>query len=316
MQNCLMIGSIKIKGDVILAPMEGVSDYPYRQIGKQFGSAINYTEFVNAIEILNGHPYRVDQHLSYSEFERPISFQLFDADPDRIIQAALAIVDRNPDFIDINLGCAAKKVSNRGAGSGLLRTPDKIQKIFSSLSQLLDIPITGKIRLGWDEESKNYLEIAKILEDNGAQMLAVHGRTRDQNYMGNADWDAIAEIKQAIKIPVIGNGDIQTVDDIGRMKEHTNCDAVMIGRASIGNPWILAKRERNTILPEEVRSVIFQHLDLMVDFYGEHAGILLLRKHLVNYIRPYPLTREEKKEILTAETRSHLISLLDSIVFN
>jgi len=240
------VSHIPVYGRVILAPMDGITDYPFRQIAHQFGSALSYTEFLNCIDITYGHPH-LKNMLTFSELERPVVFQIFDDDPDRMMQSALKLEKLHPDVIDVNMGCSAKNVSNRGAGAGLLKDPQKIYRIITSLVHTLDVPVTAKIRLGWDESSLNYLEVAGVVEEAGASLIAVHGRTRHQGYTGSANWNAIREVKQHVHIPVIGNGDIKTPADIDRMISATGVDGVMIGRAALGNPWILARRDKSDV---------------------------------------------------------------------
>lgn len=307
------IGKTNIHGTVILAPMEGISDQPYRTICRRLGSAISYTEFINAMDVLQSHPYRVDQRASFLLSERPVSIQLFDNEVDRIIKAADTIMHLEPDFLDINMGCSAKKVSNRGAGAGLLRTPQKIATIFRELSRRLPIPVTGKIRLGWDGGSKNYLEIANIIEQNGGAAIAVHGRTRKQAYSGNADWDAIAEIKQSSSIPVIANGDVRNQSDIDRILAHTGCDAVMIGRAAVGNPWIFNKMDTDQVPYTAKYQLMKEHLLAMTKFYGADTGVILFRKHAVYYLQHYPMTREEKRHLLSTRSFCGFFSALDQL---
>jgi nifR3 family TIM-barrel protein len=307
------IGDIPIKGKLILAPMEGISDQPYRVICRQMGAAISYTEFVSALEILNKHPYRVEQRVSFLEEERPISIQIFDNEPERLVQAVYKLLDLKPDIIDINMGCSAKTVSNRGAGAGLLQTPKKIQEIFSTLSKTLKIPVTGKIRLGWDEDSLNYLEIAKIIEDNGGSALAVHGRTRKQSYTGTANWDAIAEIKQSVTIPVIANGDVKKPKDVINILKHTGADAVMIGRKAIGNPWIFSGIPSDQVPFSERLETMHNHIQAMAEFYTEHTGVVLFRKHAVAYLRQYPMNQEERRTLLTTTTVDSFVNYLSSL---
>lgn len=308
-----MVGGIPVWGDLILSPMDGYSDLPFRSLARWLGSAMSYTEFINAIDVNARHP-NLEDRLAHLEEERPVVYQIFDDDPERLVRAALKLRPRNPDIIDINMGCSAKTVAGRGAGAGLLRTPEKIASIFSTLSKALDIPITGKIRLGWDGSSRNYLEVAKIIEDNGGQLIAVHGRTKAQSYGGEADWDAIAEVKAAIKtIPVIGNGDVRTVADIERMKRHTGCDGVMIARAAIQNPWIFARIDRDQVTPEQLREVIHRHLALMLDFYGPSRGLILFRKYAARYMTPFALPAEQRKQLLTAPTPQAFLLLLNEI---
>ncbi len=278
------IKNIPVYGDKILSPMSGFSDLPFRALCREFGSAMSYTEFVAVESILHNNP-KAAKRLEYDPAERPVTFQIFGNDVVLMREAALKIQDLGPDIIDINMGCSARTVAGRGAGAGLLRTPDKIAQIFSVLTRTLAVPVTGKIRLGWDENSLNYLEIARILEDNGAAAIAVHGRTKVQAYTGRANWDAIAEVKQAVNIPVIGNGDIQTVEDVARIKAHTGCDAVMIGRAAIGNPWIFAGKNFADVTLDDRVALIRRHLQAMLDFYGPERGLVLFRKHVVKYTR-------------------------------
>lgn len=303
------IGNIPVFGDLVLAPMAGYSDSPNRLLARRFGSALSYTEFVNAIDIVQ-NINRVTQRLAYQPEERPVVFQIFDNNPARIVRAAEIVFLLEPDILDINLGCSARSVSNRGAGAGLLKRPDLIHDIFSALVRISPIPITAKIRLGWDDTSLNYLEISKVLEGAGASMIVVHGRTKRQAYSGASNWQAIAEIKGAVRIPVIGNGDVRSVADIDRMKALTACDAVMIGRGSFGNPWIFSRREHNSISFEETRNVMMNHLEMMVSFYGEARGPILFRKHLKAYLSPYKLPQELITHLVTTPTYQRLTSML------
>lgn len=307
------VGPIPVYGDLILSPMDGFSDLPFRSLARRLGSAMSYTEFVNAIDVIQGSP-RLAPRLAYDPSERPVVFQVFDDDPDRLVSAAQKLLAFEPDIIDVNMGCSAKNVSGRGAGAGLLRTPEKIARIFAELTRQINIPITGKIRLGWDETTRNYLEIARIVEDNGGQLLAVHGRTKKQGYSGQADWDAIAEVKQAVKIPVIANGDVRTVEDIDRVKRHTGCDGVMIARAAIGNPWIFSRKDRADVPVDQVRQTMLAHLAAMQSFYGVDEGLVLFRKHASRYISPYPLDRDLRARLLTSETAADFVALLDEIM--
>ena len=307
------VKNIPVYGDLILSPMDGYSDLPFRSLARSLGSAMSYTEFINAIDVVHTHPHLEDR-LSYVEAERPVVYQIFDDDPDRLVAAALKLRPRNPDIIDINMGCSAKCVSGRGAGAGLLRTPEKIARIFSRLSKELDIPVTGKIRLGWDDVSRNYLETAKIIEDNGGALLAVHGRTKAQGYGGEADWDAIAEVRQALSIPVIANGDVKTVTDIARIKAHTGCSAVMIARAAIGNPWIFARLDRDQVPPDMLRETMLRHLDSMLAFYGPSRGLVLFRKYAARYLTPYALPVDIRQTLMTSTTREEFLGLLDQVL--
>lgn len=312
-QPYFWVGDIPVWGHAILSPMDGFSDQPFRSLARRLGSAMSYTEFVNAMDVLNGDP-RLERRLQFLEEERPLVFQIFDDDPDRLLDAALILRERQPDIIDVNMGCSARTVAGRGAGAGLLREPQKIASIFRKLSDALDIPVTGKIRLGWDEQSLNYLDVARIIQDNGGQMLAVHGRTKKQAYRGQANWAAIAEIKAALSIPVIGNGDVRLVADIARMQEVTGCDGVMIARGAIGNPWIFAGKDRTQVSEEEVRLTMLSHLEEMLAFYGQELGLVLFRKHAACYISPYRLDKMQREQLLTCEAPEDFVKLLNQIV--
>jgi nifR3 family TIM-barrel protein len=312
MQPAFHIGNVPINGRTILSPMDGFSDQPFRSLARKLGSALSYTEFVNAQDVLNGHPH-LEQRLTFLEAERPVALQLFDDDPQRLLRAAVKLRPLQPDIIDINMGCSARCVSGRGAGAGLLREPGKIAEIFRTLSGELDVPVTGKIRIGWDEDSLNYLDVAHLIEDNGGAAIAVHGRTKAQAYRGAANWDAIAEVKAAVRIPVIGNGDVRLVADVGRMREHTGCDAVMIARGAIGNPWIFAGLDRHEVSNAQVRQMVLAHLEAMQAFYGAELGLVLFRKHAARYISPYGLDEAQRARLLTSETAGDFARLLDEL---
>lgn len=310
-QPNFFIGSLPIYGDAVLAPMDGYSDWPFRSLCRSLGSAISYTEFVKVEDIV--HLFRrVRAKLTYDERERPVTFQIYGEDVNIMLEAALIVQDLGPDIIDINMGCPAKSVTNRGCGVGLMRSPEKIARIFSTLSAKLSVPLTGKIRLGWDD-CLSYREVARILEENGAAMIAVHGRTKNQGYAGQANWDAIADVKSLVKIPVIGNGDVRQVADIQRMKEHTGCDAVMIGRGAIANPWIFSGIDRENVGPGQVRETMRQHLEKNVAFYGEEDGERLFRKHAMHYLNLKSLNRETRKNILRKRPAGEYLDILREI---
>ena len=306
-----LIRDVPIYGDTILAPMDGYSDWPFRSLCRKLGSAMSYTEFVKVEKILS-RSKEPAKRLYFEEAERPITFQIYGDDPDLILKAALKIEPLNPDVIDLNMGCPAKSIADRGAGVGMMPTPDKIARTFKLLTSALKVPVTGKIRLGWDN-NKNYLEIARIVEGEGGSLIAIHGRTKEQRYSGNANWDAVAEVKQTVNIPVIGSGDVRTVADIQRMKDHTNCDAVMIGRGAIANPWIFSGLDREQVSPELLKETIHEHLHKSVEFYGEEDGQRLFRKYAVQYLLLKTLDREQRKQILKQRPTGEFLEILNEV---
>lgn len=312
LQTPFYIQNVEIKSRILLAPMDGYTDSPFRILCQEKGSGLNTSEFLNGIDLVHGHPY-LKYHTFFSEIERPFSYQIFDDDPLRLLKAALKLENNHPDIIDVNMGCSARNVSNRGAGAGLLKDPKKIGDIIHLLVSNLKTPVTAKIRLGWDDNSKNYLEIAQILQDAGVSAITVHARTRKQEYSGAADWSAIAEVKQISSIPIIGNGDIGSTADALRMIEETACDAVMIGRAAIGNPWVFCGQDKTTISLDELFSTISTHLMSMCSLYSPRIGTILFRKHLSSYLKEFLSTPEIRKKIFSIEDPNllmHEIQLL------
>jgi len=305
------VRDVPIYGDTILAPMDGYSDWPFRSLCRKLGSAMSYTEFVKVEKILS-RSKEPAKRLYFEEVECPITFQIYGDDPDLMLKAALKIEPLNPDIIDINMGCPAKSIADRGAGVGMMLTPIKVARTFRKLVKALKVPVTGKIRMGWDKV-QNYKLIARIVEEEGGSLIAIHGRTKEQRYSGDADWDAIAELKSLVKIPVIGSGDVKTVADIQRMKQYTNCDAVMIGRGAIANPWIFAGLDREQVYPELLKQTIREHLQKSVEFYGEEDGQRLFRKYAVQYLLLRTLDREARKEILKERPSGEFLELLNQV---
>lgn len=303
---------IPVYGDLILAPMDGYSDQPFRSLCRALGSAMSYTEFINALDVIHGHP-RLAQKLAFLPEERPVVFQIFDSEPERLLDAALRLQEYQPDMIDVNLGCSARSVSGRGAGAGLLREPAKVARIFKMLSHALEIPVSAKMRLGWDHNSRNYREIARAIYENGGKLIAIHGRTRDQRYDGKADWDAIAQVKQDSPTPVIANGDVRSVTDIERIKAHTGCDGVMIGRAAVGNPWIFARLEREQVPPTMLCATLRRHLRAMMEYYGAEQGLRRFRKHAAQYLSSLELPSEIRRRLLTADQPQDFWQTLETI---
>jgi len=303
------IRNVPVYGDAILAPMDGFSDWPFRSICRALGSAMSYTEFIKS-EFLVRAFARMEPRMRFEEAERPVAIQIYGEDPDEIVRAALLVQTKRPDVIDINLGCPAKSVVHYGAGVGMMRTPLKVARLFRKLSAVLDMPVTAKIRLGW-EDFRSYELIARIVEESGGAAVAVHARTKEQGYGGEADWDAIAEVKAAVKIPVIGNGDVKTPADIDRMKVHTGCEAVMIGRAAVGNPWIFSRLERSEVPPEAVREMLHRHLERNLAFYGPHKGLIIFRKHAMQYLKLQHVPRLRRVRIIEQDSPEHFLAQLE-----
>jgi nifR3 family TIM-barrel protein len=303
------VGDVPVYGDAILAPMDGFSDWPFRSICRALGSAMSYTEFIKS-EFLVRAFARMEPRMRFDEAERPVAIQIYGEDPDEIVQAALLVQTKRPDVIDINLGCPAKSVVHYGAGVGMMRTPLKVARLFRKLSAALDVPVTAKIRLGW-EDFRSYELIARIVEENGGAAVAVHARTKEQGYGGEADWDAIAEVKAAVKIPVIGNGDVKTPADIDRMKAHTGCEAVMIGRAAVGNPWIFSRLDRSEVPPEAVREMVRRHLERNLAFYGPHKGLIIFRKHAMQYLKLQHVPRFKRVKIIEQDSPEQFLAQLE-----
>ncbi len=303
------VRDVPVYGDVILAPMDGFSDWPFRSLCRALGSAMSYTEFVRAQHIVEAYEHMA-MRLTYDEVERPMVYQIYGDDPEELLQAALRVQDRKPDIIDINMGCPARKVVHQGAGVGLMRSPLTVARIFRKLTAALPVPVTGKIRIGW-QNCRSYKLIARIVEENGGSLIAIHGRTKEQGYSGEADWDVIAEIKAAVKIPVIGNGDVKTVADIERLKQHTGCDAVMIGRAAIGNPWIFSRLDREQVPDEMVYQMVRQHLERHLAFYGTRKGMVLFRKHALQYLKLQHFPRTVRTQMITRDNPEEFLVLLE-----
>ena len=302
------VGPWPIRGDVILAPMDGVTDPPFRGLGRMLGSAIAYTEFIHAVDILQ-RPQWVWQRLRLRAWERPIFVQIYGHTVNMLVEAALRVQEVGPAAIDINMGCPDPRIAGRGAGAGLLRTPVKVARLFRRLSRALEIPVTAKIRLGWDDTCRNHRLIARVLEENGAALIAVHGRTRAQGYRGRADWDAIAEVAAAVRVPVVGNGDVRRAADIDRLKAYAGVAAVMIGRGALDNPWLLQRRDREGVPRGEVWAVLRWHLRENLAHYGPSRGLVLFRKFAARYLAPYGLSREQRRALLTREDVGEFLAL-------
>lgn len=288
----MQIGSYKLKNKLIVAPMAGVTDRPFRQLCKKMGAGMAVSEMVSSNSLLWGSK-KTQRRANHDGEVSPISVQIAGADPKMLATAAQYNVDQGAQIIDINMGCPAKKICNVMAGSALLKDEKLVEKILYSVVSAVNIPVTLKIRTGWDQQNKNALTVAKIAENEGIQALAIHGRTRTCAYRGNAEYHTIAAVKAAVKIPVIANGDISTPEKARQVLEFTKADAIMIGRAAQGRPWIFREIDHYLStgqylpLPEvrEIHSVLIDHLNDLYNFYGEYAGVRIARKHIAWYTK-------------------------------
>jgi len=306
------IGSIPVFGRLILAPMDGISDPPFRWITRRLGSALSISEFINTLDYANQKHYQKSR-ISFRAGERPFAVQLLDNDPVRMAECAAAIyAEYQPDFFDINLGCCTASVTSRGAGAGMMRTPEKVGQAFRELSKAVPVPLTAKLRLGWDEDSLNYRETAEIAVANGARMIALHGRTARMAYTGKARWQPIAELKACLPVPVIGNGDVATTALALQLLEQTGCDAAMIGRAAKANPFLFGWRDRHEIRPAEFYGLMRYQLEEMRPFHPI-SPLLPFRKFLKAYLEPYRLPTAQLRAMLTAKEESKLTALIDEV---
>ncbi len=292
--------------------MDGISDPPFRRITRKLGSALSISEFINALDYANQKHYQKSR-LMFTPEERPFAIQLLDNDPVRMAEVASEIEsDIKPDFFDINLGCSTRSVTSRGAGAGMMRTPAMVAKVFQEVGKAVAVPLTAKLRLGWDEDSLNYREIAEIAVENGAKAIALHARTAKMAYSGSARWEPIAELKATLPVPVIGNGDILTVADARRMLAETGADGVMVGRGAKANPWIFSWREREDVSPGEVYALVRCQFSEMQKYYPQGA-ILPFRKFLKAYLQHYQLPRSEIQPLLTTIDEAVFLQRINSI---
>ena len=312
----MKIGNVEIKGFAALAPMAGVADRAFRELCVEFGAAYVVGEMVSA----KGITYNNDKSLELLEMsdkERPAAIQLFGYEPDVMAKAAEISMKYKPDIIDINMGCPAPKIASNHSGAALMKEPDLCGEIVKAVSKAVDIPVTVKIRKGWDDNSVNAVEIAKICEQAGASAVTVHGRTRQQQYMPPADWDIIKKVKQAVKIPVIGNGDVTSAELAAKMFEQTDCDLIMIGRGAFGNPFIfqeiamLLGHDRPTfpVSNEERINVLLRHIEKLCEYKGEYIGMKEARKHAAWYFKGIHGAASLRKRAGTLNTLDDLIEL-------
>lgn len=320
MIQTLQIGDVTLKNNLVLAPMAGVTDLPFRLLCKEQGAGLLCMEMVSAKAIYYKNK-NTESLLEIDDREPPVSLQLFGSDPDIISEMAKKIEERPFSILDINMGCPVPKVAGNGEGSALMKNPKLVEEIVMKTAKAIKKPVTVKIRKGFDDEHVNAVEIAKIAEQSGAAAVAVHGRTREQYYHGQADWDIIRQVKEAVKIPVIGNGDVTSPEAAERLVKETGCDGIMIGRGSQGNPWIfhqilhwMETGEHAEKPPlEVVKQMILRHAKLQVECKGEFIGIREMRKHVAWYTAGYPNSaklRAKVNEVVTLEQLEDLIGSL------
>lgn len=318
----MIIGEVTLEAPFILAPLAGYTDSPMRRLARRLGAAMVWTEMVSAEGVVR-ESAKTFELLAFDPSERPIAFQLFGSRPESMARAAARVARLGPDVIDLNAGCPARKVVRSGSGAALMADLGLLRDIASAVVQATDLPVTAKIRSGWDERSINAAEAARVLEEAGARAVSVHPRTRNQGFKGTSDWSVIGEVKRAVAIPVIGSGDVKTPEDAVAMLDRTGCDAVMIGRGAVGNPWIFARARELAdgrpaspppSLADRIRLAV-THLDLMVREKGERRGVREMRKHIVAYLRGFPGASGLRAELVRMEdherVRDRLLEALD-----
>jgi nifR3 family TIM-barrel protein len=318
----LKIGDIEMKNRVVLAPMAGVCNPAFRLIAKEFGTGLVCAEMVSDKAILHGNK-RTLEMLFVDEREKPLSLQIFGGDRETLVEAA-KVVDKqtNADIIDINMGCPVPKVTKCDAGARWLLDPNKIYEMVSAVVDVVDKPVTVKMRIGWDDEHIYAVENARAVERAGGKAVSVHGRTREQQYTGKANWDIIKDVKEAVSIPVIGNGDVFSPEDAKRLLDHTGCDGVMIGRGALGNPWMLYRTiqylTNGELLgdptPREKLEVAILHLDRLIALRNEVVAVREMRKHLAWYLKGLPGGARVKDVIMEETGRDRLVAILENYV--
>lgn len=318
----MQIGSIKLANPVISAPMAGVTDRAFRILAREQGCGLAVTEMVSDLALIYANP-RTYRMLDFRGEKFPLSVQIFGSNPETMGKAASIVVERGADIVDINMGCPTPKIVKNGEGSALMRNPELAGKIVESVvAAIPSTPVTVKMRKGWDDQSANAVEFAQTVVAAGASAVAVHGRTRTQFYSGKADWDIIRRVKEAVNVPVIGNGDIWTATDAARMLEETSCDGIMVGRGAMGNPWIF--REINHYLqfgeelspptPEERINIAIRHLELMVESKGEQVAVFEMRKHAAWYTKGIRGAARIREHINKSQSKQEIEDILKSLL--
>ncbi|GAB6085563.1 tRNA dihydrouridine synthase DusB [Alkaliphilus crotonatoxidans] len=314
----MKIGNITLENTVFLAPMAGVTDLPFRLICKEMGCGMVYTEMVSSRALYYGDK-KTEALLNIEEAEKPVAIQIFGSEPEIMARAAYYLNERENVILDINMGCPTPKITKNGDGSALMKNSKLAGKIIKAVVKESIKPVTVKIRKGWDDNSVNAVEMASVIEESGASAVTVHGRTREQYYSGKADWEIIKEVKAAVKIPVIGNGDVFSLEDAAALLRKTHCDGIMIGRGSQGNPWIFKQIHHYALtgemMPEpsleERIAVIKKHMDLVISMKGEYIGIREMRKHIAWYMKGFKNSAQLRNKINHVDSYLEMLNLLN-----
>lgn len=313
----MRIGTVDLENNIILAPMAGVTDLPFRLLAKEMGCGLVYSEMVSGKGLLHGNCHTLDM-LRVDSGERPVAIQLFGSEPDNMAKSAKIVEQAGADIIDINMGCPTPKIIKNGEGSALMRQPELAYRIMAAVVQAVQVPVTVKFRKGWDDNSVNVVQMAKLAQQAGVAAVAVHGRTREQFYSGLADWESIRQVKQSIGLPVIGNGDIRSPQDAVRMLTETGCDGIMIGRGAQGNPWIFSQIIHYLNTGELLASpsvakrwqILYRHLDMLIACKGEHIGIREMRKHAAWYTKGLRHSAELRLRFNQAVSKADFVAIL------
>ncbi len=317
------IGNIHFNNNIVLAPMAGASNPAFIKICEELGLEYAITELISAEAIIRNNKKTFDMLNGIEKINIPVAVQIFGSSPENMAKAAKILVDKfNIKVIDINMGCPVPKIAIKSqAGSSLLKYPSKIKELVTKVVNSVDVPVTVKIRSGWDKNNINCVEVAKVIEESGAKAITLHARTRDQGYSGNANWDLIKEVKENVHIPVIGNGDVKTIYDAKRMIDETHCDAVMIGRACVGNPWIfkecISYLKDGTIVDKPTYkdriNMLVKHYNLLKENSNARHAVLEIKNHALAYLKQIPSMKDLKQELINTKTEDEFLNIIDKI---